>query len=119
MDAILTFINSQTFRWILGLVFGKFWKGNEATVTKAAPFLIFVGNVFLALAAAVAGVVPAQAGPLNPLFIPGLGWLGAFVLNPLVSAAVGTVLSVGTHSGLKNVWEWIQNGAQLVVKKVP
>jgi len=116
LQTILDFLAQPPVRWALALLGGWLMKKSPAFVTKAIPFAIFIGNFALSLMDALFGPQPAPVAPASFMLASTADTVARLVLHPLTDALVNTLLAVGTHSGGKNLWEWIRAGAGLIMR---
>ena len=123
LQAILDFLAQPGVRWALSIAGGYLMKKHPSFVTKAVPVLLMIGNVVVLLVDELFGTKPAavNAGFVAVLFTQAglLHGAAGVILNPITEAAMTVFLgsAVGTHSTIKNLFQWIKAGAGLLVAK--
>ena len=88
MQTAIQWLQSSTGHYVLTLLGGFLLKRWPAFPTRVVPVMLWAGNVLVVLATGLGG---EQHG----------------VLASIAAGTVTTVAAVGTHSALKNVWQFI------------
>lgn len=118
MDAILTFLASPTVRYFGTILVSFLNKKNPSIVTKAVPMIAMLLNAALVGLNNAFGLEPAQAGMVQAVVgVSATGMLGLVLFNPITEAVVTVASAVGTHSWLKNAFQWAQAGFGIFCKK--
>jgi len=121
ITAALDWVNTPMNKTVLMVIGAWVWNRSSATINKAIPALTMGASILAGAAqlvmASIAAAFP-QAGIHSAAYEAAAS---GSVVSTVGAAVFGTVVpvlvTVGHHSWLKNVLEWLQDGAKLLKRK--
>jgi len=119
MQPILDWITGDTGRVVLTLLFGKAWKMNPKTVTRAFVVIGPLANILVAIAHSLASTRPETQPALfmaSGDFVPvGAGVsFGTVLLGAVRDGLLSYLFGSGGQSWLKNGGQWLKDGAGII-----
>lgn len=122
ITAALDWVNAPMNKTVLMVIGSWVWNKHSATINKAIPALTMGASILAGTAqlvmASVAAAFP-QAGIHSAAYEAAAnGSVWTTVGSAVFGTVVPVLVTVGHHSWLKNILEWLTDGAKLV-KKYP
>jgi hypothetical protein len=116
MEVILQWVTSLPGRYLLTTVGGLILRTWSPLVMRAYPVLSGVANIILAL---LGGLFPEGAAHADSLSVVEVvePSLASSILDSLMSGLLSWTTACGTHSIVKNTFQWLLAGAQIFKPK--